>query len=96
MEWIKIEDSLPPKKVLVWVKRCANKFEENPIYLGMRNGNPLSTNSDASRDCHWYGTNMNSLKVEQSAIDGIKFDSGFSDITVIGWAFIDEIIKNKL
>lgn len=94
MEWTKIEDLLPPKKVLVLVKRCANKYEESPIYLAMRNGNPLSTNSDASIDCHWYGTNTNSLKNEQNAIDGIKFDSGFSDITVIEWAFINDIIKN--
>lgn len=95
MEWIRIEDELPPKKVPVWVKRCGNKFEDTPIYLAMRNGQPLSTNSDASRDCHWYGTNINSLINEQSGIDGIKFDAGFSDITVIEWAFVDTIIKTK-
>ena len=89
MNWIKIEEQLPPKNTLVWVKRLPNKVEEQPMYLAMRNGCELSNNPDASSDCHWYGNHKNALDAEQDSVDMVKFSSSFSDVTVIEWAMVE-------
>jgi hypothetical protein len=89
MNWIKIEEQLPPKNTLVWVKRQPNKVEQEPMYLAMRNGNELSKNPDASANCHWYGIHSNALDVEQKSHMGLEFGVSFSDVTVIEWAFIE-------
>lgn len=87
MEWIKLSDKLPPRNVVVWIKRYPNTKESEPIYLGIRNGRPISTNPDASIDCHWCGINSNDLNDEQTS-NTLKFTSSFSDITVNEWCFI--------
>jgi hypothetical protein len=88
MKFIKIEDQLPPKNTLVWIKRIPNKVEESPIYLGMRNGRPISTDKDASRNCHWNANHISKLTSENDNSFGFAFNSSFSDVTVIGWALL--------
>jgi hypothetical protein len=89
IKWVKFPDEIPPKNVLVWVKRVPNRIEDEPIYLAMRSGCILSTNSDASRNCHWYGNHKNTLKEENAEYNTLHLESSFSDITVIEWAFIN-------
>lgn len=89
MNWIKIEEKLPPKNTLVWVKRMPNKIEKDPIYLAMRNGQDLSINPDASTNCYWYGINKHRINEEQEKTWEFNFPSSFSDVTVIEWAFIE-------
>lgn len=88
MEWIKLEDQLPPKNTMVLVKRYPNKIEEQPIYLAMRQDKELSKNPDASRDCFWHGNHIDKFFSEQEnyyQLDGL---SRFSDVTVKEWAFV--------
>lgn len=85
--WIKIEDKLPPKNVLVLIKR--NIISDYPYYLGMRNGKEISTNNDASQNCYWYGTSQLRLNAENESQFEFKFESNFSDVTVDSWKFID-------
>lgn len=88
MNWIKLEEQLPPKNTLVWVKRKANGIEQEPIYLAMRNGAPKSTNPDASQHCHWYGNHQSMIENEQDSPQEFKFHCCFSDVTVVEWSFV--------
>ena len=89
MDWIRIEDQLPPKNTLVWVKRLPNRREQEPICLAMRNDRELSINTDVSRNCHWYGINNKLLLNEQESCDKLKLNDNFSDITVKEWKFVE-------
>jgi hypothetical protein len=93
MNWIKLEDQLPPFKTLVLVKRYPNKVEEEPIYFAMRTGHPLSTNPDASKDCYWWGNHKNSFLGENHKYDALDGFSNFSDVTVKEWSYIQDLIK---
>jgi hypothetical protein len=95
MNWIKLEDQLPPKNTLVVVKRYPNKIEEEPIYFAMREDKPLSVNPDASRDCYWHGSNQNTFLAEHEKPYMFDSLSCFSDVTVKEWAFIKPICKNN-
>lgn len=99
MKWIKIEDSLPPRGVLVWVKRTPNKIEKEPIYLANRTASPISYNPDASTNCYWYGIHISSINKEREApdsVDSIKFPSNFSDVTVMEWAYLGHHPENDI
>lgn len=89
MTWIKIEEQLPPKNTLVWVKRIANKIENEPVYLAMRNGAKMSTNPDASKNCDWNGMHKKYIQIEHDRSDKVSFESSFSDVTVIEWSFVE-------
>ncbi len=91
MNWIKLEDQLPPKNTLVVLKRYPNKIEEEPIYFAMREDKPLSVNPDASRDCYWHGSNQNTFLAEHEKRNELDSFSSFSDVTVKEWAFIEPI-----
>lgn len=85
-DWSNPEQALPTPMKLVWIKR---KFGN--IYLGYRLDEPLSTNSDASKECYWYGNPSDQL----SEIEGsrLAFKHHFSDITVAGWQYVFPPIK---
>ena len=89
MNWIKIEEELPPVNALVWVKRLPNKVEEEPIYLAMRGNQKLSTNPDASSNCYWHGIHKNGLFSEQERTDLFEFGSSFSDVTIKEWVLLE-------
>jgi hypothetical protein len=89
MKWIKIEEKLPPKNTLVWVKRLSNKIENAPIYLAMRNSCEISTNIDPSKNCYWYGINGKEINKEQESTNNFKLTNSFSDVTVVEWTFVD-------
>lgn len=89
MNWIKIEEKLPPRNTLVWVKRRSNKIEQEPMYLAMRNDCELSQNPDAYANCHWCGIHFDSLVKEQKSHAGLDFWANFSDVTVLEWAFVE-------
>ncbi len=76
--WLNIEDGLPETNEVVWIYR-----KSGHIYIGYRDGHPLSTNKDASRDCHWYGTPCDDVKL--SIKKDIRIYTNFSDITVSHW-----------
>ena len=88
MKWIKLEDQLPPKNTLVLVKRFENKAEKEPIYFAMRNNRELSQTVDASKDCFWFGTHVDSFTSENEKLTTIEMQANFSDVTVKEWAFI--------
>lgn len=92
MNWIKLENQLPPKNTLVLVKRCPNKVEEEPIYFAMRQDRELATNPDASRDCYWFGNHKNKFLSEQESSRELDGFSNFSDVTVKEWCFIDSVL----
>ena len=46
-DWTRPEDALPPPGMVVWIRRTKNKVEDSPVYIGKRNGDPLSTDPDA-------------------------------------------------
>jgi hypothetical protein len=90
--WIKIEDGLPPQGLVVWIRRTRNRVEDAPIYIGRRNGEPLSKNPDASRNCHWNGAHVSTAfhnPEEVSNAFGMTFTSSFSDVTVEAWKRIE-------
>lgn len=91
MNWIKLEEQLPPKNTLVVLKRYPNKIEEEPIYYAMREDKPLTVNPDASRDCYWHGSNQNTFLAEHEKRNELDCFSSFSDVTVKVWAFIEPI-----
>ena len=80
---------MPPVNTLVWVKRLPNKIEDEPIYLAMRGNQKLSTNPDASANCHWNGVHKNALYAEQQRTNMFEFNSSFSDVTVKEWALLE-------
>lgn len=92
MNWIKLENQLPPKNTLVLVKRYPNKVEEDSIYFAMRQDKELATNPDASRDCNWFGNHKNKFLSEQESSRKLDEFSNFSDVTVKEWCFIDSLL----
>lgn len=80
MEFTKLtENTLPEPNKLIWIKR-----KSGGIYLGHRLDQPISTDEDASINCHWYGNPEHCmLYTERSEL---KFRHNFSDVTVEGWA----------
>lgn len=72
-------DTMPPPNTLVWIKRKGGS-----MYFGIRKDKPLSTNPDASRDCHWYAN-----QVEKALETDVYGDwhprVHFSDVTVESW-----------
>lgn len=92
MNWIKLEEQLPPKNTLVLVRRYPNKIEEEPIYFAMRRDKELATNPDTSRDCYWFGNHKNHFLSEQESSTKLDVFSNFSDVTVKDWAFIDIVL----
>lgn len=80
---------MPPRNVMVWIKRYPNKIEDEPIYLGMRNGSVFSSNADPSVNCHWYGIHKDKLQEEHEFLDRIRLNNSFSEITVKEWAFVE-------
>ena len=89
MNWIKLEEELPPPNVLVWIKRTPTKIEEVPIYLGKRPAKPLTSNPDASKDCYWRAVYSKTLLYVEQDYSGVLFTSSFSDVTVLEWAYIE-------
>lgn len=89
MNWITLENQLPPKNTLVFVKRYKNKVEEEPIYIAMRQDKELSTNPDVSKDCYWFGNHKNKFLGEQENCRQLDDFSHFSDVTVKEWCFIE-------
>lgn len=75
------EKTLPKPNKLIWIKRRIGG-----IYLGHRIDKPISTNKDASRDCHWYGNPEHLMLLTER--NELKFRYNFSDTTVEGWAEI--------
>lgn len=92
MNWIKLENQLPPKNTLVLVKRYSNKVEEEPIYFAMRQDKELATNPDDSRDCYWFGNHKSNFLSEQENYRKLDNFSNFSDVTVKEWCFIDSVL----
>lgn len=80
------ESELPPVNTPVLVVRSYNG--KKSTYIAMRNINPLSTDTDPSRNCHWHGVPIDELRDTQVSIYNIKMSHSFSDITVQGWSFI--------
>lgn len=78
--WISVNAALPEPGKLVWVKRQHG----GSIYLAFRQDKPISTNKDASRECHWYGSSRID-GLYGNAFDGWQPQGNFSDVTVIGW-----------
>lgn len=85
--WINIQNELPPAHVLVWVKRNVRGNES--YYLASRNSSELSTDPDASRNCHWSGTSIDLLRDTPESGDPLSLRSQFSDVTVKEWCFLE-------
>lgn len=71
---------LPEPKKIVWITRTGGS-----IYIGCRNDKPLSTNPDASRDCHWWGMPVVDGLYSNQQYDDLHFYCNFSDVTVESW-----------
>src|ERR1044072_6556349 len=85
MDFKKLKDELPTANTLVLIQR-----QNGSLYLGYRMDRPLSTNPDASQECHWYGRPANDNDVKKS--DSF-FYCNLSDVTVAGWLSIPSIIN---
>lgn len=92
MNWIKIEEKLPPANTLVWIRRYPTSVEHKPLFLGMRSGDKLSTDPDPSVNCIWDAIHVKSLASKQPSRKELKFTYSFSDVTVIEWAFVQSPI----
>jgi len=79
MEFIKLNEDLPPANKLVWIKR-----KNGNIYLGNRENQPISNNPDPSHDCFWHA-NPSHFMLMTNTFE-LKFKHSFSDITVDSWA----------
>lgn len=79
-EQFKPSERLPDTFKVVLVKR-----KHSDLVLASRNGEPLATSSDLSRDCHWRGVYLSSLNSGLYAGSGIDFDISFQDGTVEWW-----------
>lgn len=89
MNWTKINKELPPPGVCVWVKRFPNKADEKPMYLAVRQDQPIATNPDPSTCCYWSGIKArDGFKANQNN-NGIRLEHSFSDVTVDEWAFLE-------
>jgi len=91
-DWTRPEDALPPPGMVVWIRRTKNKVEDSPVYIGKRNGDPLSTDPDASRNCHWNGGHVSTAfePNERNDYNTLRFTASFSDVTVVSWKRIDK------
>jgi hypothetical protein len=85
MEFKKLTDELPTANTFVLIQR-----QNGSLYLGYRMDKALSTNPDASRECHWYGRPANENDVNKSTS---FFYTNFSDVTVTGWLSIPSLIS---
>jgi hypothetical protein len=85
MDFKKLKYELPSPNTVVLIERT-----KGPCYIGYRKDKPLSTNIDASQECHWYGRPANENDVEKS--DSF-FYCNFSDVTVTGWLSIPSLIN---
>ena len=91
LNWIKLDEQLPPNNTLVLVKRVSNKVEDEPIYFAMREDKELSTDIDASRNCYWHGNNKKHILGKQESPRLLDGFANFSDVTVKEWCYIDFI-----
>ena len=89
MNWIKLEEGLPPPNVLVWIKRTPIELKEGPICKGIRLDRPLTNNLDASKDCYWRGIYSQVLLDDEQDYSVVLFNCFFSDDTVLEWAYIE-------
>lgn len=80
--WVSMPE-LPEPDTLVFIKR-----KRGPIYLGSRTSAPLSENTDASRECHWYGSVYGGPGTIHTESHIVEYHSNFSDVTVEAWAYV--------
>lgn len=79
------QDALPVPGKLVWIIRNSGS-----LYIGYRINHSLSTDSDASKNCYWYGNSIDDAPM--GAVFGqLKFIHNFSDVTVKEWAYVTPI-----
>jgi hypothetical protein len=79
--WTKMP-RLPEPNTLVW---CRRSHESGRIYLARRNGQPLATDPDLSRDCHWYGAPEDELR--DKPFKELRFRYNFADGSVSEWCY---------
>ncbi len=82
-KWIELnENNMPESNKLMWVKR-----KVGGIYIASRADKPLSTDTDASRNCYWYGNPVaDGFRTEKNG--DLKIHHHFSDVTVTHYAEI--------
>ncbi|TDS14758.1 hypothetical protein [Sphingobacterium paludis] len=86
-KWIRTAVELPPPNTLVWAKRSYRGNQT--IYFAKRNSQELSTDPDASRNCHWKGIPYDRLVLPSDSNEGVHFGYSFSDVTVLEWRFVE-------
>lgn len=86
-KWIRTEVELPPPNTLVWAKRSYQGKQS--VYLAKRNSQELSTDPDASRNCHWAGVPFEQLIMSSDSNGGVYFGYYFSDVTVSEWRLVE-------
>lgn len=83
-------NELPPAFTIVLITR-----KTGDKYYGYRTDAPLSTNKDASRECHWYGRYLNEGLV-CDRMGKLQFGFNFSDVTVKEWQLLGINNTNSL
>lgn len=81
MQWIKISEQLPEEGQLCWIRRSYNGHTS--LYIGHRAKGEFSTNPDASKNTHWYGSHIHDMY--RCRFWEMKFTANFSDVTVGEW-----------